>query len=311
MAHLVVDGPKQVIRVDARRLRYGSGTCDSYPLRHLEHVTLRPDTVIHASALGALHAANIDVAVYNARDPDRCIFLPGIGPANRTRRAALWQLTQQPDRCARIARSLIRLRARNTCRWLHAAGSIRHDRRRVLRAAEGLAVTVMRELDAAHDLAQLRALEGRLARAEFVVMRALCPSAFGFRRRERRPPPNPINAMVSLGATHLVRLAQAELTIAGLDPSAWLFHRPLSGRPSLACDLIEPLRPRLHGAIWRLAAERVIQPSDFCMNQGACRFRSGGAGQFFRAMADHFARDRRWLRRLTRRAAARLARMDS
>jgi CRISPR-associated endonuclease Cas1 len=69
--------------------------------------------------------------------------------------------------------------------------------------------------------------------------------AFAFEKRTRRPPADPVNAMLSLGYTLLARTWHTVLSAVGFDPYLGFYHRPRFGRPALALDMMEPFRPVL------------------------------------------------------------------
>jgi CRISPR-associated endonuclease Cas1 len=69
--------------------------------------------------------------------------------------------------------------------------------------------------------------------------------AFAFEKRTRRPPADPVNAMLSLGYTLLTRTWLTVLSAVGFDPYLGFYHKPRFGRPALALDLMEPFRPIL------------------------------------------------------------------
>jgi CRISPR-associated exonuclease Cas4/CRISPR-associated protein Cas1 len=66
--------------------------------------------------------------------------------------------------------------------------------------------------------------------------------AFAFEKRTRRPPADPVNAMLSLGYTLLTRTWLTVLSGVGFDPYLGFYHRPRFGRPALALDMMEPFR---------------------------------------------------------------------
>ena len=68
-------------------------------------------------------------------------------------------------------------------------------------------------------------------------------NSFQFERRNRRPPLDPINAMLSLAYAMLTRNIHVALTMVGFDPYRGFFHSPRYGRPALALDIMEPFRP--------------------------------------------------------------------
>jgi len=95
-------------------------------------------------------------------------------------------------------------------------------------------------------LEALRGFEGEAAAAYFGVFDHLVVAqkeAFAFRARTRRPPMDPINALLSFLYTLLVHDATGALEAVGLDPQVGFLHALRPGRPSLALDLIEDVRP--------------------------------------------------------------------
>jgi CRISP-associated protein Cas1 len=70
-----------------------------------------------------------------------------------------------------------------------------------------------------------------------------------FTERQRRPPPDPVNAMLSFGYTLLILEAVAALSAAGLDPAVGFLHQARWGRPSLALDIMEEFRPVVVDAV--------------------------------------------------------------
>lgn len=98
------------------------------------------------------------------------------------------------------------------------------------------------------DIEQLRGSEGDAAREYFSVFDCLVTAqrdAFSFRERSRRPPLDPLNALLSFTYTLLAHDCAGALEAVGLDPQVGFLHRPRPGRPSLALDLMEEFRPIL------------------------------------------------------------------
>lgn len=130
-------------------------------------------------------------------------------------------------------------------------------------AAEALA-QYAGAVDEAADLAVLRGVEGAGSKGYFEALRAALRGEWTFEKRARRPPPDPVNALLSLGYTLLGENILSALTIVGLDPYAGFFHVDAYGRPALALDLVEEFR----GVIADLVAlmlmnKRVLDKNDF------------------------------------------------
>jgi len=101
-------------------------------------------------------------------------------------------------------------------------------------------------LNGISDLESLRGIEGDSARAYFSVFGNLITAQktdFVFQGRNRRPPMDNTNALLSFVYTLLVHDVQAALETVGLDPAVGFLHKNRPGRPGLALDLMEELRP--------------------------------------------------------------------
>lgn len=134
----------------------------------------------------------------------------------------------------------------------------------VARDAVGLRHALLQVPDA-ETVERLRGLEGNGSARYFSALRSVFRApGIAFFRRARRPPPDPVNILLSLGYTLLTNLIHGLCERAGLDPYLGVLHTPCYGRPSLALDLIEEFRPAIVDvAAIRAVNTRHITPSDF------------------------------------------------
>jgi CRISPR-associated exonuclease Cas4/CRISPR-associated protein Cas1 len=115
---------------------------------------------------------------------------------------------------------------------------------------EALARLVDRAVHAATENALL-GFEGEAAARYFRLFAAMFGDAargfpeFAFDKRTRRPPADPVNAMLSFGYSLLARTWLGVLSAVGFDPYLGFYHHPRFGRPALALDMMEPFRPIL------------------------------------------------------------------
>src|SRR5690606_35223445 len=86
---------------------------------------------------------------------------------------------------------------------------------------------------------RLLGLEGSGSAQYFGVFGHLLKHDLGFRKRVRRPPTDPVNAMLSLGYTLLANQVASAVNLAGLDPYVGFLHGAKYGKPALALDLME------------------------------------------------------------------------
>lgn len=104
----------------------------------------------------------------------------------------------------------------------------------------------LRDAERTSDLDRLRGIEGMAARTYFDVFDHLIlqqKEGFRFMERSRRPPLDRVNSLLSFVYTLLVHDLRGALESVGLDPAVGFLHRDRPGRPSLALDLMEELRP--------------------------------------------------------------------
>lgn len=123
----------------------------------------------------------------------------------------------------------------------------------------------LQELPTATTPNIIRGLEGAGSARYFSALRSIFRApGLAFFRRARRPPPDPINILLSLGYTILTNLVHSICEAAGLDPYLGALHTPRYGRPSLALDLIEEFRPVIVDATAiRVINTRAITANDF------------------------------------------------
>ena len=181
----------------------------------------------------------------------------------------------------RMAQTVLALEAgRDAIAAAFVAGKLRNQRtlvRRLGGEAQRDAVDqlgdLVRTVEAGPDPVALLGLEGTGARIYFEGFPALLKrhgDEFRFEGRNRRPPTDPVNAMLSFAYALLVRDMTVACLAAGLDPQVGLLHRPRHGRPSLALDLAEEFRPLVGDSTVITAVNNgEVRPRDFVRRAGA------------------------------------------
>jgi len=107
---------------------------------------------------------------------------------------------------------------------------------------------------------------------------------FDFTTRNRRPPKDPVNALLSLAYSILAKDWTVTLLAVGLDPFIGLYHRPRFGRPSLALDLMEEFRPLIaDSVVLQLINNGEMEPRHFAARGNAVSLTADGRKKFFQA----------------------------
>ncbi len=207
----------------------------------------------------------------------------GTGHKNVELRSAQYKESFDDKTCLRLARSLVHAKVLN-CRTLlrrnwrgedkptEQLNTLRRDAENVLRAA---------------NLQELLGLEGAAASRYFGSFNALLKTVegeelpFDFSRRNRRPPTDPVNALLSYVYSLLARTWTVTLSAVGFDPYRGYYHQPWYGRPALALDLMEPFRPLIADSCAIQAINNgEVRPSDFVSAAGSVNLASDGRKRF-------------------------------
>lgn len=143
-----------------------------------------------------------------------------------------------------------------------------------------------RHAGAAKSLEELLGIEGTAARRYFSEFAGMLKGEggvmpFEFDGRNRRPPKDPVNAMLSLAYAMLVREWTATLHAVGLDPYLGFYHQPRYGRPALALDLMEEFRPLVADSVVLTAINNgEVRASDFISRMGSVALAVEGRRRF-------------------------------
>ncbi len=130
---------------------------------------------------------------------------------------------------------------------------------------------------------EVRGFEGIAAQAHFAVLSEIIPAHWEFSTRERRPPPDPINAMLSFGYTLLLTRIISALQSAGLHIGIGCLHVSHGTRPALALDLMEEFRAALVDRfVLNIALRDLLKPTDFTKTAQGCRFSNKARDHFIR-----------------------------
>ena len=109
-------------------------------------------------------------------------------------------------------------------------------------------------------------------------------ASWDFTHRNRRPPRDPVNALLSFVYALLVKECTVALLGEGLDPWWGLYHKPRHGRPALALDLMEPLRPTVaDSAVITAVNTGMVTERSFTRAASACMLQEGGRKAMLRA----------------------------
>ncbi len=218
----------------------------------------------------------------------------GVGHRNVEVRTAQYRASFDDGFRLRFARDLVAAKIVNQRtilrrNWRGEAG----DRTTVLARLN----TARRSATRAAGVNELMGMEGDAAATYFRAFAGLLapPAAdgddasdglapFRFDTRNRRPPKDPVNAMLSLAYAMLTRHVTVAVAGVGLDPYRGLFHAPRYGRPALALDLMEPFRPIIADSVVLSAVNTgEVRAGDFVVAETGTALTDAGRRRFIGA----------------------------
>lgn len=294
---LLVDRRGATVALERGRvvvLRYPDGTQHRVGVEALRSLIVHGEAQLSSGLLRACQEHGVAVTLHPARGPAASIALLPWNRGQLNWRRAQHRCYSDPVCRLALAKTLVRAK-------LIEQGRVLGDGEATTYLAGRVA-----SLSQADDLGAVRGIEGAAAARYFQAWRGTWAPSWGFERRQRRPPPDPINALLSLAYTladHWVgRLAVAR----GLDPGIGFLHGAEGNRPNLALDLLEPLRPWVDWWVWRFVYTAELTPEDFTSGQsGGCRLKADGRQAFYRHW---YGGASSWLEGHARRSLARVLR---
>lgn len=263
-AWLHKDGENAVVRIDG--VERGRA-----PLHLLGGIVCFGAAGVSPALMG--HCAELGVRIsFLGRNGRFLARVEGPVSGNVLLRRAQYRAADDPEATAALARSMVAGKVLNQRVVLrralrdHGARMPEDARARLDEAARRLGDAARRATKPAAPDA-LRGLEGEAARVYYAGFGDLVrrdDAMFAFPSRSRRPPLDPMNALLSFLYTLLAHDCRSALETVGLDPAVGFLHRERPGRPSLALDLMEELRPVLADRVaLSLVNRRQLGAGDF------------------------------------------------
>lgn len=235
----------------------------SVPLVKLEDIVIFGNVGVSTPALKRLLDRGIEVTfmTIDGRYQGRLI---GQTTAHVTLRQAQYACAADAERTLKLAQACVEGKLRNQRAVLQ-----RFSRNRANPPADAIAAAddldaFIHRVSRTTRLSSLRGVEGSATARYFAGLRSLIGPEWNFHSRQRRPPPDPVNLLLSLGYTLLAHKVLGAVQAAGFDPYLGYLHSLDYGRPSLALDLMEEFRPILiDSLVARVCNDGRLRPEHF------------------------------------------------
>lgn len=266
-AYLRLEGDTVCVMIeDKKRLQV--------PLHHLSAFVLFDHVMLSPALLGRCAEDGRSV-VWLTRSGRFSARLEGPVSGNILLRQAQFRAAEDPAQTLGLAKATVAGKLRNSRQLLMRGAredSEETDKQTLVEAAEQIG-NVVRKIPTAIDLDALRGMEGDAARRYFevlpLVMKPQARTDFPFNHRNRRPPRDRFNALISFLYALATSDCRAALETVGLDSQLGFLHAVRPGRPALALDLVEEFRSPLADRLALTLVNRAqIQPKHFEEREG-------------------------------------------
>jgi CRISPR-associated protein Cas1 len=266
------------------------------PMMKVDQVVVYGDSTLTSPALLALLEQQVDVCFLSYHGQFKGRLSGGLSKNGGLRVAQhRHSILNDPDRALAAAKAFVRGKLANM-RTLLLRANRKLDDPEVKRAIRSMAQVIKRvealqpdgqpppnpsrpQADSAWG--SLLGLEGNGSAHYFGVFGKLLKQDLGFARRARRPPTDPVNALLSFGYVLLGNQVGAAVNLVGLDPYVGFLHGSKYGKPALALDLVEEFRPIVvDSVVLTLINTGAIQAGDFENRLGAFRLTETGRKTF-------------------------------
>jgi CRISPR-associated protein Cas1 len=269
-AYVGKSGQRLIVRKEGQEL-------SSVPLKDVCQLVLCGNIGVSAQTLHLLCEAGVPV-VHMSMGHWFYGVTHGITLRNAFDRAAQFEAATKPERCLDFARQLVADKAANQRTLLRRNATPSFNLDAALRDIDDLAARIPQIT----SIESLLGIEGAIAAKYFSCFADLFKSRdfdtrWDFTHRNRRPPKDPVNALLSFAYALLVKECTVALLAEGLDPWWGFYHQPRHGRPALALDIMEPLRPVIADSVVITAINTgMVQRRNFEVAASACMLHPAG-----------------------------------
>jgi CRISPR-associated protein Cas1 len=242
---------------------------ETLPKGQIEGVVVLGGGNVTTPALHALMDADIPIHYVDNHGRYKGSLTSGRGRGYAIRRLQ-YEAAQSPDTCLTLARTFIAGKLlgqrRTLLRYFYRKKEANLALKNACDELERLSMSAVRHTSATLD--DLRGMEGIGAMKYFSALSGVLRSPWIFPGRNRRPPRDPVNALLSFGYTLLLSSVTTAVTVAGLDPCVGFVHPEYRGRPSLALDMMEEFRsPIVDRMVVGSCNQGLFQMEDFISSE--------------------------------------------
>jgi CRISPR-associated protein Cas1 len=281
MATLYLNEQQSIVKKRDNYLivQYQDKSKKEVPLINIDQIVVSGDVTLTTPALHTLLGLGIEVCFLSMYGHFRGRLSPPVA-RNAALRRAQYRAHSDVSVSLQMAQFCVRGKLVNMRTMLQRTNRQMQDGA-LIGAIDEIQQMIQR-VPEAKTTGSLLGIEGKGSASYFGVFGKLLREPFSFTHRRRRPPTDPVNAMLSLGYTLILHQVAAAIQVVGLDPYVGFLHQPRYGRPALALDLMEEFRPILaDSVVLNICNHRLLTPQDFQEELGVIHLKPDARKKFY------------------------------
>jgi CRISP-associated protein Cas1 len=244
-------------------IKQGDAKLAQFPMLALQNILCFGQVSVSPALMAACLEANVGLSFFTEFGKFQAQVM-GMPKGNVLLRRTQYRWADDAEKAVSVARLMVAAKVGN-CRAVLLREQRNHGDNTDLAKAAQMLAALLESIRHARSVPQLMGLEGEAASVYFGVFAHLLRApGFEFCGRVRRPPADPVNALLSFAYVLLASECASALAGVGLDPYVGFLHQDRPGRKSLALDLMEELRaPMADRFVLTLINRGQIKPTDF------------------------------------------------
>ncbi|QTA81768.1 CRISPR-associated endonuclease Cas1 [Desulfonema limicola] len=280
---VILDRKELVVRMESDILRIDQPACnpEKIPLNLVREVIVIGRPMVSSDVWRSLASRNIPAVLLSSRGSGEAAYMGAGLSVNIVNRVKQYECCQNKEIAMKIGKWLINKKLEGQEKILK---ELDKSGREAVPYSEQIK-NIRDNLGKAENNHELMGYEGSAAAAYFKGISSFLEEKWHFSGRNRRPPVDPVNSLLSLSyviaAGEILRVVQ----VRGLDPCIGFFHALQSGRQSLILDILEPIRPEIDRFVFSLL-DNPLTPSDFRTSErDGCRLTKNARRIYYNAWA--------------------------
>lgn len=285
---LIIDRKETTLRhtTGALRIERPDEPVKTVPFHMLEQVVVYGNPLVETAVWRALAEHGIPAALLDVRGKQRAAFLgSGLATQLPTRRLQ-HRCADNPHKQLAVARYTVEQKLLSyplPLQRLHTLYGLTDEDTTSFRQQLEQTLT---KLPTADSMAALTGLEGQLAAGWFSLLATVLGASWNFNGRNRQPPRDPVNALLSLGYTLMLGEVRQAVLNAGFDPSLGFLHQDYPGRESLPLDVLETFRATVDTFVLEWLHNTPLDKGSFYYREAeGCRMSKATRPRFYAAWA--------------------------